>query len=437
MPTVEIHTLGCKLNQAESAAVIRQFAARGFAAVPPGAGADVCVINTCTVTHRADRDCRRLIRGAVRRNPASVILVTGCYAQTEPEQAASLPGVDVVLGTAEKFRIFDEPDLLAKQAVPRVRVSPAASEKGFGPAFTDGSEGRTRAILKIQDGCDYGCSFCTVGPARGPSRSQSLEETVAQAGVLAGTGFREIVLTGVNPGEYGRDRGTDLCALLGGLEQIPGLCRIRLSSLEPNLLTPGLLERMAGSRVVCPHLHLPLQSGSDGVLRRMRRRYTSSRYRSIVESVRAVLPDAGIGADIIAGFPGETEEEFRETCRFLAHLPLTYLHVFSYSERPRTPAALMGDQVSSRCRSERSGILREIGARMRREFHHSLVGREVEILAEGETFQGVRSGLTGSYARVEIPASSAGENELVRVRILHERGGTLVGEVRAREREAA
>ena len=404
MPTVALHTLGCKLNSAETAAIGRRFLERGYTLVPVGESADVCVINTCTVTARADRECRQIIRRALRAPRDPLLVVTGCYAQLRPEEVASIPGVDLVLGTREKFDVLSYLPEVREGFGPQVHVSAAATADDFGPASTSAADDRTRAFLKVQDGCDYTCSFCTIPRARGTSRSQSIEASVSQAEELVAQGYREIVLTGVNVGDYGRTSGTNLLSLLRALESVPGLRRLRISSIEPNLLTDEIIQAAASSSVLCPHFHIPLQSGDDTVLRRMRRRYTVADYAARVHAVRRILPDAGIGVDVIVGFPGETEAQFERTARFLTELPVSYLHVFTYSARPDTPAAGYPDQVSPRERQRRNAVLRSIGEMKRLSFHETLLGRTVQVLLENEVRDGRRMGLAPNYARVAVEA---------------------------------
>jgi threonylcarbamoyladenosine tRNA methylthiotransferase MtaB len=403
MPTVALTTLGCKLNSAETTSLGRQFQERGYSLVEFGAPADVTVINTCSVTQRADRECRQLIRRARRAAPEGVIVVTGCYAQLDPEEVAAIEGVDFVLGTKEKPLLFDYIGSLEKQLYPHVFVSPVIAIDNFGPAYAPGAQGRTRAFLKVQDGCDFLCSFCTIPLARGVSRSQSVAACTAQARELAASGYKEIVLTGVNVGDYGRKTGEGLLDLLRALEGVAGIERIRISSVEPNLLTDALIDCVAVSPVLCRHFHVPLQSGSDAILRGMRRRYTTAEYADRIAAIRQRIPECGIGADVITGFPGETEEHFEETRRFIAELPVSYLHVFTYSERARTPAASAPGRVEPKVRFHRSEILRGLGEEKKEHFHRSLIGSTVRVLVESEAPGGVREGLTGSYARVAFP----------------------------------
>jgi threonylcarbamoyladenosine tRNA methylthiotransferase MtaB len=417
MPTVALHTLGCKLNSAETAAIGRRFLEQGYTLVAVGEAADVCVINTCTVTARADRECRQVIRRALRAPKDPKLVVTGCYAQLRPEEVASIPGVDLVLGTREKFDVLSYLPELEGGRGARVHVSAAGIADDFGPASTSAADDRTRAFLKVQDGCDYTCSFCTIPRARGASRSQSIEASVRQAEELVAEGYREIVLTGVNVGDYGRTSGTNLLGLLRALEAVPGLGRLRISSIEPNLLTDEIIEAVAASPVICPHFHIPLQSGDDAVLRRMRRRYTTADYAACVGAVRRLLPEAGIGADVIVGFPGESEEQFRHTAEFLTELPVSYLHVFTYSERPDTPAAGYADQIPPRDRQRRNAVLRAIGEKKRLAFHAAMVGSTVPVLMETDVRDGRRMGLAPNYARVAVGGGPTEENAVVRARI--------------------
>jgi threonylcarbamoyladenosine tRNA methylthiotransferase MtaB len=417
MPRVALHTLGCKLNFAETSSLGGQFLERGYELVEFGEPADVVLLNTCSVTDRADRECRQLIRRALRKSPEAFVVVTGCYAQLAPEQVASIDGVDLVLGTKEKFSVFEFGREFAKGRAPRVCVSEVGTADTFGPAMSSAAGDRTRGYLKVQDGCDYHCTFCTIPLARGQSRSQSIDDSVRQAEELVRQGFKEIVLTGVNVGDYGRKQDLSLMDLLRPLAAVAGLHRIRISSIEPNLLTPELLDFVAEHDVMCRHFHIPLQSGCDAVLRRMRRRYTTSFYGELIHRVRERFPDAGIGADVIAGFPGETEQEFQETYTFIADLPLSYLHVFTYSERPHTPAAAMPAQVVAGERSTRNEKLRMLSERKRMAWCRSMVGRTVTVLTESVVEDGKRYGFTDAFLRVGVDALAVHENSLVRVRI--------------------
>ncbi|MBX2989767.1 MAG: tRNA (N(6)-L-threonylcarbamoyladenosine(37)-C(2))-methylthiotransferase MtaB [Bacteroidetes bacterium] len=418
MPKVAFHTLGCKLNYAETSILGKQFADRGFDIVDFGQQADVCVINTCSVTERANRECRQIIRRALRSSVKPIVVVTGCYAQLEPEQVASIEGVDYVLGAKEKFELLDHVTSLEKKPYPHVAVSEIQDVDSFGIGYSTHATDRTRAFLKVQDGCDYNCSFCTIPLARGASRSQSLRDCVEQSQLLVEQGYKEIVLTGVNVGDYGKNADTDLLTLLKALVKVEGLERIRISSIEPNLLTEEILHFVASEKKMAPHFHVPLQSGSDVILRGMRRRYTTQQYSDLIHRIKMTIPDCGIGVDVIVGFPGESDVLFQETHRFLAELPITYLHVFTYSERPNTPATGIDDPVEPRVRFQRNKALRILSQKKKDAFHLNMVGHEVQVLFEGDLEDGIRLGFSGNYVRVGMPAHCVGENELVGSRIV-------------------
>jgi threonylcarbamoyladenosine tRNA methylthiotransferase MtaB len=420
MKKVSFHTLGCKLNYAETASLEKQFAERGFALVPFGERSDVCVINTCSVTERADRECRQLVRRASRISPGSFVVVLGCYAQLQPEEIASIDGVDLVLGASEKFNLFNYSGKFEKFDSPRVFVSPISNASDFGPAYSGGVDERTRAFLKVQDGCDFNCSFCTIPLARGKSRSQSIDDCILQAVNLVDLGYREIVLTGVNVGDFGKHIGTSLVELLKRLETIDGLERIRVSSVEPNLLTEELLEFWVSSKKICNHFHIPLQSGSDEILKRMRRRYTSSDYRNLIHSIRKASPDAGIGADVIVGFPGETDDLFRKSYDFVHELPLSYLHVFTYSERSDTPSLELDGRVEPRIRYKRSEMLRILGLQKKQAFLLSQLHMNRKVLIESSIENNMLSGYTDNYIRVFVPYHPSLEHSLAEV-VLQER----------------
>ena len=424
IPRIALHTLGCKLNAAETATIGRQFLDRGYRLVEFGTVAEVCLINTCTVTERADRECRQIIRRARRTAPGAFVIVTGCYAQLAPEEIASIDGVDAVLGSREKFAIFDHLDPSVRPAVPRVCASELEGVTEFGPAYAVHEIGRTRGYLKVQDGCDYLCSFCTIPRARGGSRSQALEECVGQARTMIAAGSKEIVLTGVNLGDYRGKTGERLVDLLRALVDIAGLERLRISSIEPNLLSDEIINLVASDPRICRHLHIPLQSGSESVLRRMRRRYTVGDYRQLQERLVARIPDCGIGVDVIVGFPGETDEEFDETYRLLHELPVSYLHVFTYSERAHTAAAAAGRAVPPQVGRKRNAMLRMLSQKKRHAFYRAHLGKERTALTESTTDGTLRLGLTDNYIRVGIPGVE--ENTLLRIRI------TDVGEDRCR-----
>ncbi len=415
MKRVSFHTLGCKLNFAETATFQRQFAERGFATVDFREESDVVLINTCSVTANADSDARKAVRQALRRSPSAYVMVVGCYAQLRPDELATIPGVDLVLGAEEKFHIMDHVDPEWRKDQVRVAVGDIAEANNFGIAYSAESSERTRAFLKVQDGCDYSCSYCTIPMARGGSRSERIERTLEHARDIIGQGFHEIVLSGVNVGDYGTGTDTTLYDLLVCLLALSGDFRVRISSIEPNLLGDDIIALAASNPKLVPHFHVPLQSGSDAVLRLMRRRYNTRTYRERIEAIHASLPDAAIGIDIIVGMPGETEELFRETYQFLVELPFSYLHVFSYSERPGTEAAAFGAKVPPAERARRSQMLRTLSLRKRRAFYERQLGRTLQVLFEaGE--HGAISGFSENYIRVELPWQPGLENTVLPVR---------------------
>jgi threonylcarbamoyladenosine tRNA methylthiotransferase MtaB len=427
MPTVAVHTLGCKLNYAESSSITGQFRERGYEVVEFGNNSDVVVINTCSVTERADRECRQIVRRVLRSSPHPFVVVTGCYAQLAPEELSAIPGVDLILGAAEKFELFDHLGGIEKKLYPHVLVSDIGAVQSFGVGATR-AEGRTRAYLKIQDGCDYHCSFCTIPLARGGSRSQGIADTVRQAKTLVNEGFKEITLTGVNVGDYRHEKKGGLLTLLTELVSLQGLERIRISSIEPNLLTDEIIQFVADHEVMCKHFHIPLQSGCNEILRAMRRRYSTTQYREVIQRILEAIPECGIGADVIVGFPGESDTHFTTTCNFLAELPLTYIHAFTYSERPNTPAAVYANQVEPRIRFKRNSVLRTLGEKKRRACQSAMVGTTVRVLFEGIEKDGLRYGYTSNYVRVGAPVGSAGENEMVDVHITGVKSNVCLGE---------
>ncbi|MCB0711282.1 MAG: tRNA (N(6)-L-threonylcarbamoyladenosine(37)-C(2))-methylthiotransferase MtaB [Ignavibacteriae bacterium] len=429
MKRVALHTLGCKLNYAETSAIGERFKANGFDLIDFGEDSDVVLINSCTVTENANKECRQLVRRALRKNPSACVIVTGCYAQLKPEEIASIEGVDYVLGSAEKFRLFDLVDQFAKREVPRVSVGEIAHETGFGPAYSSEADARTRAFLKVQDGCDYNCSFCTIPLARGSSRSQPLDDVVAQAKELVGRGYLEIVLTGVNTGDYGKKDGTDLYELLCRLHEVEGLRRLRISSIEPNLLTDQIIELAASSDRMMPHFHVPLQSGSDKILGKMRRRYRSSDYRDRVEKILHEMPDAGIGVDVIVGFPGEGEDEFQQTYQFLHALPVSYFHVFTYSERENTPANEFEGSVPVAERRERTRMLRTLSEKKRGSFARKFEGSIRPVLFEAERGDGTVQGYSDNYVRVALTPEQRVAEQIVEVQIGEWSGDFAEGEV--------
>ncbi len=418
MSTVSFHTLGCKLNYAETGTITRDFIAHDFRVVPFGQPADVTVINTCSVTDEADKKCRKIIRRARRASTDGFLVVTGCYAQLRPDDVAAIPGVDAVLGTSEKFSIFELLQTFSRPEQTQILVSCIDDAETFGPAYSTGE--RTRAFLKIQDGCDYSCSFCTIPTARGRSRSQSISSTIEQARVIADQGVREVVLSGVNIGLFGNDRGESLLDLLRQLDKVKGIDRFRISSIEPNLLTDPIIDFVAGSQRFAPHFHVPLQSGDDFVLGKMRRRYKAAAYRDRIHRVKSAMPEAGIGVDVIVGFPAETDRRFENTVRFLEDLPASYLHVFTYSERAGTHAvdrleAIATSPVSPHERSRRNRILRLLSEKKRKRFYKENLGSKRNVLWEGKVLRGRLFGFTENYIKVSAPAEDVVEGTVERV----------------------
>jgi threonylcarbamoyladenosine tRNA methylthiotransferase MtaB len=410
--TCAIATLGCKTNQFESAAMEEMLIKAGYRPVPFAEGADLVVINTCTVTAATDAQSRNLIRRARRINPRCRVVVTGCYAQIDPQALADMPGVAVVLGNEEKRHLID---------------FLAAGERGIhvgdirrhaGPAMSLSTfSGRSRAFVQIQNGCDAFCSYCIIPHARGPSRSVPADEVVRQVEILAGSGFAEVVLTGIHIGLYGQDLNPP-CSLLDLAARIEGetaLRRLRLGSVEPQEISPELIGFVTGSTLLCPHFHIPLQSGDDTVLRRMNRHYGADFFRSLTIDIRRRAPDAAIGCDVITGFPGETEQEFENTRRLLEELPVTHLHVFPFSRRPGTPAADMPGQVSGRIARERAALLRDLGERKLEAFARNFIGRTLEVVVEGKGRAGERKGLSDNYLSVFFAGESDLEGKLVSV----------------------
>jgi len=429
---VAFESLGCKLNYAETVQIEKEFRRRGFEVVDSSNPADVYVINTCTVTQSADSDCRQIVRRALRNAPNAFVVVTGCYAQGNPEEIAGIEGVDLVLGAREKFELFDHVDDFVKNYHARVFSGPIESAVGFGAADSAMDGARTRAFLKVQDGCDYNCSYCTIPSVRGASRSPSVEFLVEEAKQIASLGFKEAVLSGVNVGDFGRDgssRHSNMLDLLMALERIEGIERFRISSIEPNLLSKEIIDFVSSSSKLCQHFHVPLQSGADDVLRKMRRRYNTGQYRETVEYIRRKIPSAGIGADVIVGFPGETNDLFERSFEFIDSLPLTYLHVFSYSERDSTPAASYYGTVDPRVRKKRSEVLRMLSSRKRFEFNRKSVGMITKVLVEDEVRNGKMYGFTSNYVRVEMTEDQSLVNKIPDVLITGVSDNTALGQV--------
>ncbi|GGG91022.1 tRNA (N(6)-L-threonylcarbamoyladenosine(37)-C(2))-methylthiotransferase MtaB [Parapedobacter pyrenivorans] len=414
---VAFYTLGCKLNFSETSAIGRIFQGAGYEPTPFHTTADIYVINTCSVTENADRKCRKVVREALSHSPHAYIVVVGCYAQLKPREITEIPGVDLVLGAAEKFNIIEHINDLTKQAKAIVYNEPIAETNAFVPAFSIGD--RTRTFLKVQDGCDYSCTFCTIPLARGASRSGTIADIVAQAEEIAASGVKEIVLTGVNIGDFGirdgehKDRFIDL---VKALDTVTAIERFRISSIEPNLLTDEIIESVARSARFVPHFHIPLQSGSNKVLGLMRRRYRRELYANRVAKIKELMPECCIGVDVIVGFPGETQDDFLETYQFLNELDISYLHVFTYSERENTIAAQMEGSVPGAQRGERSKMLHILSEKKRRAFYEAQLGKDGEVLFEGDIKDGYMHGFSRNYVKVRTPYDPLLVNETVAVR---------------------
>ena len=400
---VAFHTLGCKLNFSETATISRDFICHGFEKVDYRDEADIYILNTCSVTENADKEARKLIRQAKRRNPDSSVAVIGCYAQLKPNDIAAITGVDMVLGAEEKFNLLNHLDTINLNGGTKVIQSEIDHVHKFTPSYSSGE--RTRTFLKVQDGCDYTCSFCTIPLARGKSRSDSIENTMKVAKEVAQTDTRELVLTGVNIGDFGKGTSETFFDLIQQLDTLDGIDRIRISSIEPNLFTDEIIEFCATSQKFMPHFHVPLQSGSDKILGDMRRRYKRDLYKIRVEKIKSVLPDACIGVDVIVGFPGETNNDFLNTYNFLNELEISYLHVFTYSERPDTDAVEMGEVVSKEKRAERSRMLHILSDKKRRFFHDQFVNQRRPVLFENMK-NGKLLGHTDNYIKIQMDGTS-------------------------------
>ncbi len=410
---VAFYTLGCKLNYSETSTIGRQFNQAGFSTVDFTDTPDVYLINTCSVTDNADKKCRKVVKEALKYSPGAYILIVGCYAQLKPKEISEIPGVDMVLGAAEKFQIIDYLTNLTKNPKAIVYNQPIAEAKAFNASYSYGD--RTRTFLKVQDGCDYSCTFCTIPLARGSSRSDTIENIIKQAEEIADSGVKEIVLTGVNIGDFGIREGKredKFLDLVKALDEVQRINRIRISSIEPNLLTNEIIEFVASSKRFVPHFHIPLQSGSDKILSLMRRRYKRELYVERVARIKEVMPDCCIGVDVIVGFPGETREDFIDTYNFLNELNISYLHVFTYSERENTLAAEMQGSVPGSQRADRSKMLHILSEKKRRSFYESQVGKSAQVLFEGDHKDGLMHGFTSNYVKVQAKYDPVLVNEL-------------------------
>ncbi len=416
--TVAFYTLGCKLNFSETSSISRMFEDHGFTKVNFDDAPDIFVINTCSVTENADRKCRKIVRDARKISKDPYIVIIGCYAQLKPREIAEIPGVNAVLGAAEKFKLLELLDGFKKEHFPKVLTSEIEEVNMYHTAYS--LNDRTRTFLKVQDGCDYSCSFCTIPLARGNSRSDTIENIVAQARDIASKGVKEIVLTGVNTGDFGIRNGqreNRFIDLIKALDMVEGIARFRISSIEPNLLTNEIIDFVAKSKKFVPHFHIPLQSGSNKILKLMRRRYLRELYEDRVDTILEKMPDCCIGVDVIVGFPGETEADFLETYQFLNELDISYLHVFTYSERENTSAIDMDDIVPMKIRNKRSKMLRTLSVKKRRHFYEQHLGKKARILFEDDVEDGKIHGFTDNYIRVATAYDPMLVNEIKRLKL--------------------
>ena len=427
--TAVYYTLGCKLNFSETSTIGKTLKEAGVRTIRKGEKADICVINTCSVTEVADKKCRQAIHRLVKNHPGAFVVVTGCYAQLKPEQVAAIEGVDVVLGAEEKGRLLDYLGDLSKNEKGEAITSTFKDIRSFSPSCSRGD--RTRYFLKVQDGCDYFCSYCTIPFARGRSRNGKIEDIVAQARQAAAEGGKEIVIAGVNIGDFGKTTGETFFDLVKALDAVEGIERYRISSIEPNLLTDEIIEYVAKSRAFMPHFHIPLQSGCDEVLKLMRRRYDTALFAHKIQKIKEVMPHAFIGVDVIVGTRGETEEYFNQAYEFLKGLDVTQLHVFSYSERPGTQALKIEHVVSPDEKHRRSQLLLALSDEKTRAFYESHIGKEAVVLMEKSKSGTPMHGFTDNYVRVELPYDLSLDNKLVRVRMgdFNEDGTSLKGEI--------
>lgn len=425
---VNFHTLGCKLNFSESSTIARQFEQGGFVRVAPTEEADICIINSCSVTEHADKKCRNIIRKLHRRNPSAIIAVTGCYAQLKPYEIAEIEGVDIVLGNNDKGETYKRVVELAERGRAQVYSCETDDIVNFFSAFSSGD--RTRAFLKVQDGCDYCCAYCTIHNARGASRNIPIEEVVRQAKEIVAGGQREIVITGVNTGDFGKTTGESFADLLRALDAVEGVERYRISSIEPNLITDEVIGICAQSSKFQHHFHIPIQCGSNKILALMRRRYTVEKFADRIEAIRRVMPDAFIGIDVITGFPGETDADFADSRNFLERISPAFLHIFPFSERPGTPAVDLPNKVQSSVSTARVKELERLSDRLHYDFCSRAVGTTADVLFESTERGGMMTGFTGNYIKVKVPYDRRFINKIVPTKLLSiEPSGDIVGQI--------
>ncbi len=419
--TVAFYTQGCKLNFSETSSISRQLVNEGYQKVDFKDKADIYVINTCSVTENADKECKRIVRSALKTSPDAFVVIVGCYAQLKPEQISEINGVDLVLGATEKFKLNHYLNDLSKKENTEIHSCEIDDANFFVDAYSIGD--RTRAFLKVQDGCDYKCTYCTIPLARGISRSDKLENVLHNAKSISEKGIQEIVLTGVNIGDYGKGEFGNkkhehtFLDLVKELDKVEGINRLRISSIEPNLLKNETIEFVANSKAFVPHFHIPLQSGSDEILKKMKRRYLTDLYTDRVNYIKSLMPHCCIGVDVIVGFPGETDEHFLETYNFLKELDISYLHVFSYSERENTEAAVMKNPIDKGVRHKRSKMLRVLSAKKKRQFYEQQIGSVRSVIFESENKEGFMYGFTENYVRVKAPYQTSWINTLKKTQL--------------------
>ena len=427
-PTTKIafHTMGCKTNFSDTSTISNEMLSHGYQKVSYKEEADIYVLNTCSVTENADKEARKLIRQARRRNPYAKIAVIGCYAQLQPDQISNIAGVDLVLGSSEKFNLLTHLNSLNDNSESKIVRLPINQNNSFQSSFTNGE--RTRSYLKIQDGCNYNCSFCTIPLARGRSRSDTIENTVKIAQNIADSGAKEIVLTGINIGDFGSTNNENFFQLIKTLDNLKGIERFRISSIEPNLLSNEIISFCANSNKFVPHFHIPLQSGSDSILQSMKRRYNRDLYKSRVEYIKKIIPDCCIGVDVIVGYPGEKEDHFEQTYSFIESMDVSYLHVFSYSKRKDTFAASLNDQVTKERKEYRSKVLHHLSNKKKKQFYNQYINKIRPVLVE-QSINGKIQGFTDNYIKVNVDQELSCYNKIIPVLLNENKGNYMQGEI--------
>ena len=427
-PTTKVafHTMGCKTNFSDTSTISNEMLSHGYQKVSYKEEADIYVLNTCSVTENADKEARKLIRQARRRNPYAKIAVIGCYAQLQPDQISNIAGVDLVLGSSEKFNLLTHLNSLNDNNESKIVRLPINQNNSFQSSFTNGE--RTRSYLKIQDGCNYNCSFCTIPLARGRSRSDTIENTVKIAQNIADSGAKEIVLTGINIGDFGSTNNENFFQLIKTLDNLKGIERFRISSIEPNLLSNDIISFCANSNKFVPHFHIPLQSGSDSILQSMKRRYNTDLYKSRVEHIKKIIPDCCIGVDVIVGYPGEKEDHFEQTYSFIESMDVSYLHVFSYSKRKDTFAASLNDQVTKERKEYRSKALHRLSNKKKKQFYNQYINKIRPVLVE-QSINGKIQGFTDNYIKVNVDQELSCYNKIIPVLLNENKGNYMQGEI--------